>query len=137
MSNEDLLRAYQAAQSFTSDHNIVKYLIDDSLKYFDNLVINNQPHIKLYLQSRGFYNFETLNSKMAGYNKAFLTESKEKIQDDQFITKSTEKYSINEEHDFKEYDNYHIITPNKPGSLLKESNLPPIIQTLICVREGQ
>lgn len=37
MSAEELLKVYQAAQSFSSDFDIMKYLIDDSLKYFENL----------------------------------------------------------------------------------------------------
>lgn len=137
LNSEDLIKAYQAAQKFSSNYSVVRYLIDDSLKYLDKLQINSQPRVRLYLQSRGFFNFETLQRKMSGFTKAFEDKTTENLQEGLFTQQTTEKYRINEEHDYKEWEEYHIITRQKEGDFLDQSLLPAGIQTMIAIRDGQ
>lgn len=69
---------------------IIKFLTDYSLKYMDNLKINNQQEIITYLRSRGLYNFDLFQQKMSSFNKAFNEQSTSKSADELVKIESTE-----------------------------------------------
>lgn len=136
LSFEELSKAYQAAQQFSSSFNIVKYLIDDSLKYMDDLKIEDPVQIKRYLHSKGFFNFEKYQEKMAGFTKSFHDEKTEKAQGGSVDIKSTDRFQVNEEFDFKEWEHYFILSSKDDSTMIDHITIPQQIRTILELKDG-
>lgn len=74
---------------------------------------------------------------MAGFTKSFSETNNSKSEDGQIKIESTEKFQIKEEHDFKEWEQYDIITCKKHTDIETNSVYLDKIREILSIKQGQ
>ena len=70
--------------------------------------INNSELSQQYISAKGLGLFEELGKNLEKHNQYFDKNDKKESEDVKFI--HGEKFNINEDHDFKEWERYDIAT---------------------------
>ena len=122
----------QTVEAFRKELEITQNL-EEMLERLSQMKIDNQVATKEYLTNKGLYLFESLQDKLNTSNKNYekdmgkltVGESPNEIQ-----VQGVEKFQINEEHDFKEWERYDIMMFKS-----KSNSVIPIIQYPTYIRE--
>ena len=67
--------------------------------------------MKNYLQQKGFFNFEKFQSSIATFTRAFNESTFSEVQNGEIKINHVDKFEIQEEHDFKQWEHYDIVKP--------------------------
>ena len=92
---------------FNTDMKISQKLIS-RLEEMKKFPINNSELSQQYISAKGLGLFEELGENLEKHNQYFDKNDKKESEDVKFI--HGEKFNINEDHDFKEWERYDIAT---------------------------
>ena len=119
---------------FNTDMKISQKLIS-RLEEMKKFPINNSELSQQYISAKGLGLFEELGENLEKYTQYF--DKNDKNQTDDVKSIQGEKFNINEDHDFKEWERYDILTykydkKDKKGSI-DTKLLPEYIQKDLTV----
>ena len=120
---------------FNTDMKISQKLIS-RLEEMKKFPINNSELSQQYISAKGINLFEELESNLENHSQYFDKNDKDENEDVKFI--HGEKFNINEDHDFKEWERYDIATlkndkKNNKASSIDTKILPKYIQKDLTV----